>query len=98
MARNYLKLIDDKTEFIAIGSPTNLRKVVVEHIVVSEHKIPMSAYVKNLGAIFDSSATMEAQVTKIAQTAWYHLYSISIIRACLTTEQARCKVHSYVTS
>ena len=41
---------------------------------------------------------MEAQVTKTAQTAWYHLYSISKIRAYLTTEQARCVVHSYVTS
>ena len=94
----YLKLNDDKTEFIVIGSPTNLRKVVAQHIVVGEHRIPMSANVKNIGAIFDSSATMEAQVVKTAQTAWYHLYSISKIRPYLTTEQARCVVHAYVTS
>ena len=71
---------DDKTELIVIGSSTNLRKVVAEHIVVGEHKIPISAHVKNIGAMFDSSATMKVQVTKIVQTAWYHLYSINKIR------------------
>ena len=98
MAQNYLKLNDDKTEFIVIGSPCSLKKVVTDHIVVGEHKIAKSERVKNIGAIFDSSATMEAQVLKTAQTAWYHLYSIGKIRAYLTTEQARCIVHSYVTS
>ena len=98
MAKNYLKLNDDKTEFIVIGSPCNLKKVVTDHIVVGEHTIAKSERVRNIGAIFDSSATMEAQVVKTAQTAWYHLYSIGKIRAYLTTEQARCVVHSYVTS
>ena len=73
-----------------LHSPTNLRKVV------TEHKIPMSTYVKNIGGMFDSSATMEAQVVKTAQTAWYHLYSIGKIRPYLTTEQARCIVHAYM--
>ena len=98
MAQNHLKLNDDKTEFIIIGSPNNLRKVVAEHIIVGEHKILWSAQVKNIGAIFDSSAAMEAQVIKTAQTPWYHLYSISKIREYLTTEQARCVVHFYVIS
>ena len=48
--------------------------------------------------IFDTSATMEAQVVKTAQTAWYHLYSISKIRPYLTTEQTRCVIHAYATS
>ena len=100
ISRNYLKLNYDKTKFIVIGSPNNLRKVVAEHIIVGKHKIRVSAHVKNtcIGAIFDSSATMEAQVMKTAQTAWYHLYSISKIRAKLTAERSRCTVHSYVTS
>ena len=98
MAQNYLKLNDDKTEFIVIGSPSNLKKVVTEHILVGGHKIPKSEQVRNIGAIFDSSATMEAQVVKTAQTAWYHLHAISKIRAYLTTEQACCVVHAYVTS
>ena len=41
---------------------------------------------------------MEAQVVKTAQTAWYHLYSISKIRPYLTTGQTSCVIHAYVTS
>ena len=98
MAQNWLKLNDDKTEFIIIGSPCNLKKVVTEYIVVGDHKIFKSKQVRNIGAIFDTSATMEAHVVKTAQTAWYHLYSISKIRPYLTTEQTRCVIHAYVTS
>ena len=98
MAQNWLKLNDDKTDFIIIGSPYNLKKVVTEYIVVGDHKIFKSKQVRNIGAIFDTSATMEAHVVKTAQTAWYHLYSISKIRPYLTTEQTRCVIHAYVTS
>ena len=91
-------LNDDKTEFIIIGSPCNLKKVVTEYIVVCDHKIFKSKQVRNIGAIFDTSATMEAQVVKTAQTAWYHLYSISKIHPYLTVEQTRCVIHAYVTS
>ena len=51
--------------------------------------------VRNIGAIFDTSATMEAHVIKTAQTAWYYLYSISKIHPYLTTEQTRCVIHAY---
>ena len=98
MAQNWLKQNDDKTEFIIIGSPYNLKKVVTKYIVVGNHKIFKSKQVINIGAIFDTSATMEAQVVKTAQTAWYHLYSINEIRPYLTTEQTRCVIHAYVTS
>ena len=81
-----------------IGSPCNLKKVVTEYIVVGDHKIFKSKQVRNIGAFFDTSATMEAQVLKTAQTAWYHLYSISKIRPYLTAEQTRCVIHAYVTS
>ena len=43
MAQNHLKLNDDKTEHMVIGSPSNLKKVVTEHIVVGGHRIPKSA-------------------------------------------------------
>ena len=61
MAQNWFKLNDDKTEFIIIESPRNLKKVVTEYIVVGDHK---SKQVRNIGAIFDTSATMEAQVVR----------------------------------
>ena len=98
MAQNYLEISDDKTEFMVIRCLSNLKQVVKEHVVLGGHKIPKSEKVKNIGAIFDRSATMEAQVVKTAQTAWFHQHSIGKIRAYLTTQQARCVVHAYVTS
>ena len=98
MSQNWLKLNDDKTEFIILGSPSNLMKVSTEHIVVGKHKITKSHHVRNIGATFDSTATMQPHVAKVSQNAWYHLFTISKIRAFLTEEQTKCLVHAYVTS
>ena len=77
MAINWLKLNDDKTEFIVLGSNSNLSKVKTHSITVGEHQIQRSNQVPNIGAIFDANAKMEGQVTKTCQTAWFHLYTIS---------------------
>ena len=98
MAQNWLKLNDDKTEFIIIGSPCNLKKAVTEYIVVGDHKIFKSKQVRNMGAILTLLLQWKLRSLKTAQTAWYHLYSISKIRPYLTTEQTRCVIHAYVTS
>ena len=62
MVINWLKLNDDKTEFIILGSRANLTKVSTEYITVGEHHIKESQHVRNIGAIFDASFTMEQQV------------------------------------
>ena len=98
MASNWLKLNDDKTEFITLGSRANLTKVSTEYITVGEHHIKKSQNVRNIGAIFDASFTMEQQVIRTAQTAWFHLFNISKIRSYLTKEQTQSTIHAYVTS
>ena len=98
MASNWLKLNDDKTEFIVLGTPANLAKVATEAICVGDHYIKKCKYVRNIGAMFDSSMKMEVQINKVSQTAWFHLYSISKIRQYLTIEQTQAAIHAYVTS
>ena len=98
MAINWLKLNDDKTEFIILGSCANLTKVSTEYIIVGEHHIKKSQHVRNIGVIFDASFTMQQQVIKTAQTAWFHLFNISKIRSYLTKEQTQSTIHAYVTS
>ena len=98
MAQNSLKIIDDKTEFIVIGSPANLSKVTTEHVIVGNHKIPASSTLRNIGAVFDSEMTMKSHVIRLSQTAWFHLRGISKIRAYLTQEQTRTVIHAYATS
>ena len=98
MASNWLKLNDDKTEFIILGTPSNLAKVATEAITVGDHRITKCHHVRNIGAMFDSAMKMEVQVSKVSQTAWFHLYSISKIRQYLTKEQTQSAIHAYVTS
>jgi len=98
MALNWLKLNDDKTEFMVLGSPCNLAKTSTEHIVVGDHKIAKSQHVRNIGAMFDSTASMEVQVIRTSQSAWHHLFTISKIRPYLTIEQTKSVIHAYVTS
>ena len=97
MAINWLKLNDDKTEFIVLGSNPNLSKIKTHSITVGEHQIRRSNQVRNIGAIFDANAKMEGQVTKTCQTAWFHLYTISKISQYLTKEQKQTIIHAYVT-
>ena len=97
MAINWLKLNDDKTEFIVLGSNPNLSKVKTHSITVGEHQIRRSNQVQNIGAIFDTNAKMEGQVAKTWQTAWFHLYTISKINQYLTKEQKQTIIHAYVT-
>ena len=98
MAKNYLKLNDDKTEFIIIGSRNNLSKVITENIKIGNHTISLAESVKNLGAHFDSEMSMEMHIMKTAKSAWFHLNSIGKIRKYLTQEQTKTVIHSFVTS
>ena len=64
MAINWLKLNDEKTEFIVLGSNPNLSKIKTHSITVGEHQIRRSNQVRNIGAIFDANAKMEGSLLK----------------------------------
>ncbi len=98
MALTWLKLNDDKTEFIVLGSKSSLSKVSSQSITVGEHQITKSEHVRNIGAMFDSTASMEVHVVKTSQSAWHHLFTISKIRPYLSKDQTKCVIHAYVTS
>ena len=81
-----------------LWSSANQDKVETHHITVGEHQIRKSQYVRNIDAVFDSLPTMEQQVTKTIQTAWYHLFSISKMKIHLTLDQTKCLILAFVTS
>ena len=60
MVLNQLKLNDDKTEFIILGSPHMLKKVETVSIIVGEHVVQASKCVRNIGAFFDTEVTRGA--------------------------------------
>lgn len=98
MAMNWLKLNNDKTECIIFGSKKNLNGIDISSVRIGDADIAVSDSVKSIGAIFDSTLSMEAQIQATCRAAWYHLHMIGKIRKYLTIEQTKTIIHSYVTN
>ena len=98
MAQNFLKLNDDKTELITLGSRHNLSQLDQTEITIGNCTVEPSTQVRNIGATFDSELKMEAQVAKVCKSAWHHMYQIGKIRPFLTQEDTRNVVHAFITS
>ena len=60
MTKNSLKINDDKTEVILIGTKAQLKKVKIDNLAVGDSKIVPSteAMIRNLGCWFDNNFTM----------------------------------------
>ena len=59
------QLNDEKTEFLIMGTPQHLEKVVITHIRVGNTNIYPVSVARNLGSWFDSKLTMTKHITKI---------------------------------
>ena len=71
-----LKLNDDNTEFMIIGTHVQLDKVNVSEIVVDQAKVPAVTIIRNLGTWLDTNLTMSARISETCQAAIYHPYNI----------------------
>ena len=72
MLQDRLRLNDDKTEFIIIGTRQKLAKVNIYPMQVGESSIAPTSRVKNLGCWFDGQLKMDS----ICKTTFLHLYNI----------------------
>jgi hypothetical protein len=98
MASNFLKLNDDKTELIFLGTSKNLAKLSVNTVQIGDSTIESSKTVRNIGAVFDQQLKMEPQVIATCKAAWFRLFQISKIRPYLSVDETKSLVHAYVTS
>jgi hypothetical protein len=77
MIKDKLKLNDDKTEFILIGTRPQLEKVQIDSLVVGDAVVSASNEpIMNLGAWFDRNLPMSTHVTKICKAGFFYLYNI----------------------
>ena len=77
MADHQLMLNDSKTEFLIIGSCQQLSKVNIDSIQVGSSEIKPGSSVRNLGAWFDSSMTMNVHIGKV--------YAVKLFVDCTTS-------------
>ena len=98
MIRDQLKLNDDKTEFLLIGTKQQLEKVNFSSITVGDALIEAKSEVRNLGSWFDSHLNMSIHISKLCASAFCHLYNIGRIRKFLSSDATKALVHAFVTS
>ena len=76
MKRNFLKLNEEKTEFIVLGSEKQRLKVILPHLKVGDVWIPPADKVRSLGLLLDANMTMVPQVSNCVRSSVYHLRNI----------------------
>ena len=94
MVTDKLKLNDDKTEFLIIGTQQQLSKVHIEKLSVGDVSVTPATVARNLGTWFDTNLSL---VTHIAKKAvFYHLHNIRRIRKFLTMKSTQVLVHAFI--
>ncbi|KAJ8033641.1 hypothetical protein HOLleu_23951 [Holothuria leucospilota] len=99
MFENFLKLNDDKTEFMILGNKLHTCKLHVPCIQVGDMKVLPSSQLKNLGVVLDPSLSMDHHVTAVCKAAWrISLKNFGRIRNHTDKATAITMVHAFVSS
>ena len=98
MMQNKLKLNDNKTIFMVLGNKTQVKKVVLNSVVIGESYIESTKSCVNLGAGFDSEMSMRNHVSLACKSGFYHLRNISRIRKCLNHDALESVIHALISS
>ena len=80
MLTDKLKLNDDKTEFMLIGTKQQLSKVNIDCLIVGSIDVALVTVARNLGTWFDSKLNLQEKIHKTCKSGFFHLYNIRRIR------------------
>ena len=98
MSSHSLKLNDEKSQFLCIGSKAQLSKITVPSIKIGDVTISALESCRNLGIIFDSTMSMSAHISSVCKSVRYYLRNLGIIRKYLTRSATEKIVHVFISS
>ena len=100
MGDSKLKMNDDKTELMAIGTRSKLRQVIphLAPVAISGCDIPFSQSVRNLGFYLDETLSMDAHIKYLCRILFCQLRRIGKIRSFLSTDAANKLAVSFILS
>jgi len=98
MTNNKLKLNEDKTELLIIGTPKQLQKVSFSSVNVGSTAVHKTSKARNLGVIFDENLNLGSHVSNICKRSYLHLRNLSAIRKFLDLDSAKKAVQAFVSS
>jgi hypothetical protein len=100
MFHNKLKLNDNKTEIILLGTNQQRANINVDSLELGNATICIESTkaIRNLGFYFDPDLSMKTQVTRMCQTMHYHLRNIGKIRKFIDEKTAKILVNAFILS
>ena len=96
MLTDKLKINDDKTEFMIIGTRQQLSKISPCHLTIGNTVVAPVAAARNLGSWMDTSLTLQEHINKTCRAAYFHIHNIRHIRKFLTKKATETLVHAFV--
>ena len=98
MRTNLLKLNNDKTEFLIIGTPQQLAKVRTTSIKIGTDPIQCSESAHNLGYFYDSTIKSCTHINKLSSMLYIIIKRISRIRHTIDLDTTKTLVQALVTT
>ncbi len=98
MVTNMLKLNDEKTEVIILGTRQQRKKVNISQLNVNGITVCPTESVRNLGVMFDVDMKMQIKVKSVCSSGYHHLRNIRKIRKTLDKNATETAVHAFVSS
>jgi len=93
-----LKLNQDKTQFIWLGTPHQLSKLQLQTVTLGGVNISISNEAMCLGVLLDSPLTFAPHARRLSGKSFYHLRQIKTVRKSLSEDAAKTMEHAFVSS
>ena len=87
MTADKLKLNDDTTELIVIGTRVQLDKICMSELSIGHVKVSAVCNFRNPGTWFDNHLSLETAINKTCQSGLYHLHDIGWIKRFLNRKK-----------
>ena len=97
MYQNFLKLNDDKTEFMILSKKQDNMEDSIT-IKIGQSTIHSVDHAKNLGVIFDRNLSMDKQIGNIRKQCYHQIHNIAQIRRFLSLDAIKSLVQANITS
>ena len=98
MHTNFLKLNDEKTEYIIIGTYKNLQYVADTDITIGDETITASDFMRDLGLWFDKKLKGTVHINKITSSCIYTIRNVARIRHLLDLDTMKTLMQALVLS
>ena len=98
MLSNKLKLNDDKTEAMLVGSRQSITQTKAKSIQIGGNSISLNPHVKNLGVFLENTLSMDQHIGHFCCSAYLAMWQIASICRYLTEKKTVHLVCSFVLS